>query len=172
MSATTGAAFPGSTSASGGEDIYTAPGVGTGSEAGASGDSSANSVSISQGGIVAIIVVVVVVSVIGGEFSQSYPAARGTQADPKPAATALLFFMAKKREWKVREKIRRSARKVVTALTPRRSEFPSSVKGPNRGRTKVAENVPPTPRIKINDLEKGNSKVEIESQSRNWSRKL
>ena len=42
-----------------------APSADSGTEAGAAGDSSGNSVSISQGGMIAIIVVVVVVSLIG-----------------------------------------------------------------------------------------------------------
>lgn len=45
-----------------------APDVDAGTEAGASGDSSSNSVSISQGGMIAIIVVVVVVSLIGSKW--------------------------------------------------------------------------------------------------------
>jgi hypothetical protein len=45
-----------------------APGVGIGTEAGASGDSSKNSMSISTGGLIAIIVVVVVVTIIGGKL--------------------------------------------------------------------------------------------------------
>ena len=71
----------------------------------------------------------------------------------------MLFYLAKKREWKVRENIRRSAKKVVTALTPRRSEFPRSVKessssSSSRGRTRL-DDVPPTPRLRPEDLEKG-----------------
>ena len=69
-------------------------------------------------------------------------------------SSAVLFYLAKKREWRVRENLRRSARKVVTALTPRRSEFPRSVKGfkdPDRDR----DHVPPTPRLRPEDLEKG-----------------
>ncbi|KAJ9420689.1 hypothetical protein QL093DRAFT_2338310 [Fusarium oxysporum] len=42
-----------------------APSADSGTEAGAAGDSTGNSVSISQGGMIAIIVVVVVVSLIG-----------------------------------------------------------------------------------------------------------
>lgn len=45
-----------------------APDVDAGTEAGASGDSSSNSVSISQGGMIAIIVVVVFVSLIGSKW--------------------------------------------------------------------------------------------------------
>lgn len=67
--------------------------------------------------------------------------------------------MAKKREWKVRETIRRSAKKVVTALTPRRSEFPRSVKEQSirsrGGRARGEDEIPPTPRLKPEDLEKG-----------------
>lgn len=48
-----------------------APGVGTGSDAGASGDSSANSVDLSTGGLIAIIVVVVVVVIFGGMSAYS-----------------------------------------------------------------------------------------------------
>lgn len=53
--------------------------------------------------------------------------------------------------------MRRSVRKVVTALTPRRTEFPKSVKestGRRGGRVKI-DDVPPTPRIQPGDLEKG-----------------
>lgn len=79
-------------------------------------------------------------------------------ADHAQAGTATLFYIAKKNEWKVRETIRKSARKVVTALTPRRTEFPSSVKnGPIKSRAGRAriDDVPPTPRLKPEDLEKG-----------------
>lgn len=70
-------------------------------------------------------------------------------------ASAVLFYLAKKREWKVRENIRKSARRVVTALTPRRSEFPKSVKNGTRGGRGVRiDDVPPTPRLP-KDLEKG-----------------
>jgi hypothetical protein len=133
-----------------------APSTDSGTEAGASGDSSGNSVSISQGGMIAIIVVVVVVSIIG-------------------ISTAVLFFLAKRREWTVRETLRKSARKVVTALTPRRTEFPSSVKdGPipsHRNRTRIDDDVPPTPRIRPEDLEKGLAQAKAKRKEKKWSRK-
>lgn len=106
-----------------------------GNIAGASGTSTGGVV-LSRGALIAIIVVVVVVALFG-------------------IASSVLFFVAKKREWTVRETLRRSARKVVTVLTPRRSEFPKSVKeGGGRARF---DDVPPTPRIKPEylDLEKG-----------------
>lgn len=91
--------------------------------------------------MIAIIVVVVLVALIG-------------------IASSVLFYLAKKREWRVRETIRKSARRVVTALTPRRTEFPKSVKdGLGRQRSKNGrmrlDDVPPTPRLKPEDLEKG-----------------
>lgn len=64
--------------------------------------------------------------------------------------------MAKKREWKVRENLRKSARKVVTALTPRRAEFPRELKDGDprsKGRARL-DDVPPTPKLP-EDLEKG-----------------
>lgn len=45
-----------------------APSADSGSDAGAAGDSSGNSVSISQGGLIAIVIVVVVVSLIGSTY--------------------------------------------------------------------------------------------------------
>ncbi|KAF3071694.1 hypothetical protein TsFJ059_004023 [Trichoderma semiorbis] len=120
-----------------------------GTDAGAAGDSSANSITLSTGALVAIIIVVVVVILIG-------------------ITTATLFFIAKKREWTIKETIRRSTKKVATALTPRRSEFPRSVKGSTRsnrrGRTKLEE-VPPTPRLRPEDLEKGLARSESKSIS-------
>ncbi|KAK0629130.1 hypothetical protein B0T17DRAFT_464730, partial [Bombardia bombarda] len=123
-----------------------------GTLAGASGSSTGN-YELSHGGLIAIIVVVCVVAIFG-------------------VASAVLFFLAKKNEWKVRETIRRSARRVVTALTPRRSEFPKSVKesGSRNGRIKL-DDVPPTPRIKTEhlDLEKGLEKPN--KKRSNFSRK-
>ncbi|CAK7200780.1 hypothetical protein SEUCBS139899_003479 [Sporothrix eucalyptigena] len=128
---------------------------------GASGTSSGG-INISHGAMIAIILVVVLVAVIG-------------------ISSAVLFFVAKKREWKVRENIRRSARRVVTALTPRRSEFPKSVKesrgGGSRGRVRL-DDVPPTPRLP-KDLEKGlggndsgnSSKSGMKIKLANFSRK-
>ncbi|KAF4978670.1 hypothetical protein FZEAL_4988 [Fusarium zealandicum] len=126
----------------------------SGDDIGASGDSSGNSVSISQGGMIAIIVVVVVVSLLG-------------------ITTAVLFFIAKRREWTVKETLRKSARKVVTALTPRRAEFPSSVKGSSshRTRTRIDDDVPPTPRIRPEDLEKGRVQAEAKRKERKWGMK-
>ncbi|KAI1472972.1 uncharacterized protein F4812DRAFT_454791 [Daldinia caldariorum] len=126
--------------------------------AGASG-SSPGAIQISHGAIVAIIVVVAVVCVLG-------------------ISMAVLFYLAKKREWKVRESIRRSARKVVTALTPRRSEFPRSVKessgNSSRGRVRL-DDVPPTPRLRPEDIEKGlarsTTRESSEKKNKKWSRK-
>ncbi|KAI0102985.1 hypothetical protein GGR51DRAFT_525246 [Nemania sp. FL0031] len=117
------------------------PGGAVDDAAGAAG-SSPGAVQLSHGALIAIIVVVAVVVVLG-------------------ISTAILFYLAKKREWKVRESIRRSARKVVTALTPRRSEFPKSVKDSagrsSRGRVRL-DDVPPTPKLRPEDIEKGLAK--------------
>jgi hypothetical protein len=91
----------------------------------------------------------------------------------------VLWYLAKKRSWEIRETIRRSARKVVTALTPRRSTFPKDVQGRRRsmrGLTKIDE-VPNTPRTKTRDIEKADSKLtsfemaEPEKQSK-WAKKF
>jgi hypothetical protein len=111
--------------------------------------------------MIAIIVVVVVVALIGSKNNAPKKAVHGTVTDKcSLVASSVLFYLAKKREWRVRETIRKSARRVVTALTPRRTEFPKSVKdglGGQRsknGRMRL-DDVPPTPRLKPEDLEKG-----------------
>ncbi len=144
--------FPlaGDNSGGGGADV-------DGSIAGASGTSTGGLV-LSRGALIAIIVVVVVVALVGSMSPQSPPPNlpfRLTNLPSRTVASSVLFFVAKKREWTVKETLRRSARKVVTVLTPRRSEFPRSVKeGSGRARF---DDVPPTPRIKPEylDLEKG-----------------
>jgi len=129
---------------------FNAGGSAANSEAGASGSSSG--IDLSRSAIIAIIVVVSVVVVFG-------------------VASTALFFVAKKREWKINESIRRSIKRVATALTPRRSEFPSSVKGGSRPTTPKRKSrnhkrldddddkVPPTPGIPA-DLEKGLASAE------------
>ncbi|KAL2018264.1 hypothetical protein VTK56DRAFT_1018 [Thermocarpiscus australiensis] len=124
-----------------------------GSVEGASG-TSASGIVLSQGALIAIVVVVVVVALFG-------------------ITASVLFYVAKKREWTIKETLRRSARKVVTALTPRRTEFPKSVKestGRRGGRARL-DDVPPTPRIKPEhlDLEKGLKKSD--KKRNNISRK-
>lgn len=120
-------------------DVGSTAGTGD-TNAGAQGNSS-SSITISKGGIIALIVVAVTVCIIG-------------------ITTATLWYFAKKRSWEVRKTLRRSARRVATALTPRRSTFPKDVhsKRGKRGLTKIEE-VPNTPRITVDDLEKGNSKM-------------
>jgi len=120
---------------------YSDDGDGSGSfvdNAGGASGTSSGDVNISRGAMIAIILVVVLVAAVG-------------------ITSAVLFYLAKKREWKVRESVRRSARRVVTALTPRRSQFPTSVKegrpDSSRGRRRL-DDVPPTPRLP-QDLEKG-----------------
>jgi hypothetical protein len=95
---------------------------------------------------------------------------------PGLVGSGILFYVAKKREWKVRESLRRSARRVVTALTPKRSEFPKSVKD-GQGRASRSRgrdgDVPPTPKKPV-DVEKGvvtTSEREQSSESRTkWGR--
>jgi hypothetical protein len=143
--------------------------------AGAAGTSTA-AAGISQTAMIAIIVVVSVVGVLGST-SRTILVLRNA-GNPPPCShvsnqalvsMAVLFYLTKKREWKLREKMRRSARKVVTALTPRRSEFPRSVKEGSgrsgRGRVRL-DDVPPTPRLRPEDLEKGLAKSETNSTSR------
>ncbi|KAL2846790.1 hypothetical protein BJX68DRAFT_268505 [Aspergillus pseudodeflectus] len=85
--------------------------------AGAAGPSSGGG--MSTGGMIALCVIVGVVVIIG--FS-----------------SAALFYLAKKRQWKMREKIRRSARHVVQAVkTPLTPRFPRSQRPHPRDRERI-----------------------------------
>jgi hypothetical protein len=84
-------------------------------------------------------------------------------------------MIAKQREWTMKETIRRSAKKVATALTPRRSEFPShlkdsdstiSLKPSKKSRGRQNQDVPPTPRLRPEDVEKGLAQAEARSKGR------
>lgn len=93
----------------------------------------------------------------------------------KTVTTAALFWIAKKREWTIKQTIRRSAKKVATALTPRRSEFPASLKDSDstvslkvskKSRGRYDNDVPPTPRLRPEDVEKGLANAEARSKGR------
>lgn len=159
-------------------DAGSSAGSSTGdSNEGAAGPDS-GSITISRGGIIAIIVVVVCVVVFGGMFLCANRAA-GTMANIQIVASSILWYLAKKRSWEVRKTIRRSARRVATALTPRRSTFPKDVqkvRRSSRGLTKIDE-VPPTPMTRSSDIEKGNSKMSSFEMSEppkksKWAKKL
>ncbi|CZR51887.1 uncharacterized protein PAC_01764 [Phialocephala subalpina] len=141
-----------------------APGDVGSSADGSSGDSNAgaagtdsSSISISRGGVIAIIVCATFVCVFG-------------------VVSAILFYLAKKRDWKVRESIRRSARRVATALTPRSARFPRDIhsRQSRRGLTKIDE-VPNTPRNRSADVEKGAKQMSFEltepPKKSRWERK-
>ncbi|KAF2009583.1 hypothetical protein BU24DRAFT_380079 [Aaosphaeria arxii CBS 175.79] len=98
------------------------------SEAGAEG-ASKGAFNISKGGLIAIIVVAVLVAVAGG-------------------ASAVLFWLAKKRQWDVRQSLRRASRRLTG-----RGDVP---KRPNR-RTGVRLDSPPPSKANRSprDIEKG-----------------
>ncbi|CAG8951205.1 hypothetical protein HYFRA_00007952 [Hymenoscyphus fraxineus] len=128
------------------------------SAAGAAGHD-AGSITLSRGAIIAIIVIASMVCIFG-------------------IAMSVLWYFAKKRSWEVRATLRKSARKVASALTPRRTTFPKDVQNPRRstrGLTKIEE-VPNTPRNQNNDIEKGGKMAAFEMseppKSSKWGRKL
>jgi hypothetical protein len=66
----------------------------------------------------------------------------------------------------------------VAALTPRRSEFPKDALTPRKSSKGAArlDEVPPTPRVNIRDLEKGNvrmteAELKLQNKHSKWSRK-
>jgi hypothetical protein len=146
--------------------------------AGASG-SDHESFNLSKGGMIAIIVVVVVVAVFGSMCPVSHDTRDGySHANIMTVASSVLFYLAKKRSWEVRATIRKSAKRVATALTPRRSEFPKGVRDPKRASSRGMsrmDDVPPTPRLKREDIEKGVKMAEFEMseppKNKKWGRK-
>ncbi|TGO33925.1 hypothetical protein BHYA_0221g00150 [Botrytis hyacinthi] len=142
-----------------GDAASTGGSTGADSDAGASGTSSGG-VQLSNGAMIAIVIAVIGVCLFG----------------------TTLFYLAKKRSWEVRKKLRASARKVAVALTPRRATFGKDVhKRPGgRGLERIDE-VPPTPKISktfvsVNDVEKGEGKMmqfELSDAPKSkWARKM
>ncbi|TVY24961.1 hypothetical protein LHYA1_G006119 [Lachnellula hyalina] len=119
-------------------DAGSSAGAGDSNAGAAGGDS--GSITLSRGAIIALITIAGTICIVG-------------------IVSSVLWYLAKKRSWEVRAKIRRSARRVATALTPRRSTFPKNVqdrrRASTRGLTKINE-VPNTPR---DDVEKGMPKM-------------
>ncbi|PHH75108.1 hypothetical protein CDD80_2628 [Ophiocordyceps camponoti-rufipedis] len=126
-----------------------APVAQSGVDAGASGSSS-GAMSLPTGGLIAIVVIVVAVCLIG-------------------ATTTTLYFLAKKREWKLRERVRKSARRVASVLTPRRAQFPSSARRSanlsSNGRSKPTDKAPPSSHNRLDDQEKGKAGFQVRDKA-------
>ncbi|PMD54684.1 uncharacterized protein K444DRAFT_110889 [Hyaloscypha bicolor E] len=124
-------------------DVGSSAGTGAGdSDAGASGSSSGG-ITLSRGAIIAIIVCAVSVCILG-------------------AVSSVLWYLAKKRSWEIRASIRKSARKVVTALTPRRSTFPKDIHSKRRSSRRLStklDDIPGSPKEGTPDVEKGHPKM-------------
>ncbi|KAI9666869.1 MAG: hypothetical protein M1831_001374 [Alyxoria varia] len=106
--------------------------------AGASGDDG-KAYDLSTGGLVAIIVVVVVVAIFG-------------------IASAVLFYVAKKRQWKLREKMKHASRRVASKVTtPLTSRFPRDQTG-SRGTVRMHSPAPARTKHQQPDPEKRQTK--------------
>ncbi|KAF4595585.1 hypothetical protein GQ602_001198 [Ophiocordyceps camponoti-floridani] len=126
-----------------------APVAQSGVDAGASGSNS-GAMGLPTGGLIAIVVIVVAVCLIG-------------------ATTTTLYFLTKKREWKLRERVRKSARRVASVLTPRRAQFPSSARRPANSsfnsRSKPTDKRPTSSHNRLDDLEKGKTWVQVRDKA-------
>lgn len=96
-----------------------------------------------------------------------------TSADSSVVGSALLFYLAKKRQWEVRKSLRRSARRLTGSF--KTSGQTSSRK--QRGLSRITES-PPPPLSRKQDIEKGTtttitSTFEVESPTpRSWRQTL
>ena len=121
------------------------------SDAGAAG-ASKGAFNLSKGGLAAIIVVAVLVGVIGSKHQLISPPLSRHLLTLCSVGSAVLFWVAKKRQWDVRQSIRRASRRMTGRST---ADLPS--KRENR-RTGVRLNSPPRPNRKPEperDVEKG-----------------
>jgi len=125
---------------------------------------------VSSGSQVAIIVVVVVVAAFGRECQRNHIQ---TAADKLAVGSALLFYLAKKRQWEVRKSLRRSARRLTGSF--KTSGQTASRK--QRGLSRITE-TPLPPLSRRQDVEKGNtttitSTFEVESPTtKSWRQAL
>lgn len=140
------------------------------SNAGASGDDT-GAITLSKGGIAAIIAVVVVVAVLGGQYlCSSTCRLRLRFLTSSTVASVVLYFVAKRRQWKVRESIRRASRRLTGRSGPTKSQRQSK-------RTPVRMDLPPS--SKVSDLEKGKVETKVEStfdvdspKAKSWKSKM
>ncbi|KAF9729585.1 hypothetical protein PMIN01_12449 [Paraphaeosphaeria minitans] len=126
------------------------------SDAGAAGTQQGG-FSLSKGGLAAIIVVISLVVILGGKNS-SLHSPSNVNTHTYTVSSAVLFWLAKKRQWDVRQSLRRASRR----LTGRSTVDRPATKRQNR-RTGVRLASPPAGRRKQpgreKDLEKGLSEM-------------
>lgn len=129
-------------------------------EAGAAGKDT-GAFSISKGGIAAIIAVVVVVAVFGSELHPSNAQSRVCSLICGAVASAVLFYLAKKRQWEVRKSISRFSRRLTGRTDAARANRQSR-------RTGVRMASPPgaARHNRERDLEKGKASVAATDKGR------
>ncbi|KAI9824772.1 MAG: hypothetical protein M1832_001600 [Thelocarpon impressellum] len=112
-----------------------------GDAAGAVGSSS--DFKLSRGAMIAIIIVAALVGVGG-------------------IASAILFYIAKKRQWEIRKSIRRSARRLTGNFSASKTNLAASGRR-QKGASRLADNGPETSRPRTADLEKGSATSKVKS---------
>ena len=100
--------------------------------------------SMSRGSFIAIITVVVVVAVLGSK-SNNRSFVTSASAHSRPVGSAILFFVAKKRQWEIRKSISRMSKRLTGRRETRSSQRQSR-------RQAIRMHSPPR---KPRDLEKG-----------------
>lgn len=128
--------------------------AGTGAEG-----SSSSSANLSRGAIIAIAVVVALVVIGGGKLNP--PQHLCVTLTKYLVTLAVLFYLAKKRQWQIRKTIRRTATKAVRAMTPRtpaKMNFgPLSPRADKRSHTVTKS---PNKEQRDRDVEKGSASTE------------
>lgn len=140
--------YPEVTVASNTASTYYEPGQSGGgidTEEGASG-SDAAAFRLSKGGLAAILIVVILVSLFGSKYDD--PCASRLVLTHHTVASIVLFIVAKRRQWTMRQTLTRASRRVTGRFTQPKTPQTASAANRRSRRTGIRMGSPPRPGVK------------------------
>jgi hypothetical protein len=146
--ATSSHIYPEVTAAASTASTYYEPGQSRGgvdTEEGASG-SDAAAFRLSKGGLAAILIVVIMVSLFGSEYDDPY--ASRLILTHQTVASIVLFIVAKRRQWTMRQTLTRASRRLTGRFTQPKTPQTASTANRRSRRTGIRMGSPPRPGVK------------------------
>lgn len=147
--ATSSQTYPEVTAAASTASTYYEPGQSGGggidTEEGASG-SDAAAFRLSKGGLAAILIVVILVSLFGSKYDGSH-SSRLTLTH-QTVASIVLFIVAKRRQWTMRQTLTRASRRLTGRFTQPKTPQTASAANRRSRRTGIRMGSPPRPGVK------------------------
>jgi hypothetical protein len=147
--ATSSQTYPEVAAASSTASAYYEPGQSGGggidTEEGASG-SDAAAFRLSKGGLAAILIVVILVSLFGSKYG--YPYASEAILTHHTVASIILFIVAKRRQWTMRQTLTRASRRLTGRFTQPKTPQTASAANRRSRRTGIRMGSPPRPGVK------------------------